>query len=617
MLIEAMHCRRAGGRNPPRASGRLAARVATTLIVGALVCLHAGVANAKDTSSAIPAEFADATAMAEREGRALHDADLAGAVAADSAVASARSLIHNWCDLTYKSIPVTEDGTTRLYFIGSDAKSRGVAVGRHFRVDGDRVLDSTVTCLTLVPPPASARESAMFVTHLLTLTPTEFHVYLSLREHRPLYVGTRTALWSVAEGRIRYVKPMQTDAKGPVAPAPAPAPVSAHPVDPRGCPMHGDTEAASWDADCASAIGRATDPKQKATLLYRRGYVHNGREHYAEALRDLDAACALVHDDPVYLHERAYAENAIGAYAAALADLDAQARLQPAEPSAYKERALSRHALGDMEGSLQDRRHVVELLPWSADALLGQAEAHLWVGELDQARLDVQQAAKRAGTDRSDATTEAVEQVQARVRAWSDHAPGPDPGANCRRAARPLDDASPTLVGDCTAEFFRATTGPEKAAALTNRSIGWIRRQKSRPGPDALDDALLASVLDPGNADVQSNYGYALLLRGRDDEARTAFDRSLSIQKGFAPYAGRAATRLHSGDLDGAIEDATASNALRPNINGYLTLGDVALRRKDEPAARRYWLAAYHLDPTSAYVRERLRQVGVEQPERE
>jgi len=87
--------------------------------------------------------------------------------------------------------------------------SNGIVIGRHFRVNTTDVVPSSVSCLTVGRPGRGV--VGFWVTRLLSSTPSEFHVYLSLKLDLAVYAGTKTARWSVKQGMIQF--------KEPVAPA--------------------------------------------------------------------------------------------------------------------------------------------------------------------------------------------------------------------------------------------------------------------------------------------------------------------------------------------------------------------------------------------------------------
>ncbi len=135
-------------------------------------------------------------------------------------VTLAESAVRDRCDGPYRTllVRVSDAGSESLfaYVIGVPDTSTGVMVGRHFRVELDAVggtvrsvFASTKSCLfipaKLVPPGGSP--VGAFMSHILSATPSEFHVFLSLLHSRPMFVGTDRAIWNVENGIIAVIKP--------------------------------------------------------------------------------------------------------------------------------------------------------------------------------------------------------------------------------------------------------------------------------------------------------------------------------------------------------------------------------------------------------------------------
>jgi hypothetical protein len=184
-------------------------------------------ANAEPSST--PLQTADAAAdlqpqiaWAEAWGRAVFDAYKATSkvsnLAMDSALSTAANAVTDKCDhVRYRAVVVAPPGMPAdriaVYYIGSIPKEQGLMIGRHYRVDvsGDgntalSVAPSSKTCLILPPLEPGKEKTATVVTHLLTPAPSEFHVFLSLLTHEPLYVGTKTGIWQVENGKIQLLK---------------------------------------------------------------------------------------------------------------------------------------------------------------------------------------------------------------------------------------------------------------------------------------------------------------------------------------------------------------------------------------------------------------------------
>jgi hypothetical protein len=161
----------------------------------------------------IPQEYVEAVRKAEAEGLALYEAELKGSALEDQSIAEARGRISTFCDFTYIPVRVTENGEDVLFLLGQPRQNTDMVVGRHFRITGTDVQPSTRSCLALSMGTPQHRPVAIVVTHLLSATPTSFHVYLSLKHKIGLDVGTSVGNWAVERGSITFLQ-----ARGP-APA--------------------------------------------------------------------------------------------------------------------------------------------------------------------------------------------------------------------------------------------------------------------------------------------------------------------------------------------------------------------------------------------------------------
>ena len=115
------------------------------------------------------------------------------------------------CDgLKYQYYAVDDN----LYVVGSSRQ--GVTIGRHFKfkladdlVDMSSMQASTNGCLVLRSDPSA---EALVVTHILSDTPTEFHVLASIVSGKTIYVGTKNAIWKVSGPSIDFVQEMKQSA---------------------------------------------------------------------------------------------------------------------------------------------------------------------------------------------------------------------------------------------------------------------------------------------------------------------------------------------------------------------------------------------------------------------
>jgi hypothetical protein len=178
-------------------------RVAVLLAIG---CALTGPACAAD----IPSEYVDAIRQAEAQGLALYEAEQKGSAVEDKKVAGAKGRISTLCDFSYKAVRAAENGQEVIYLLGQAQHENEMTVGRHFRIIGGDVQASSRSCLTLSLGTPQRRPVAVFVTHLMSPTPTLFHVYLSLKYKIGIDVGTSAGNWAVEHGVITFLQ-----ARGP------------------------------------------------------------------------------------------------------------------------------------------------------------------------------------------------------------------------------------------------------------------------------------------------------------------------------------------------------------------------------------------------------------------
>ena len=138
--------------------------------------------------------------LAERLGAALFNAERVRAPNEQSEVSAVRKLLPNLCQFQYKPVPVVIDGKSYVYFIAQGSRATDIVIGRHFRVDGTNVVASSTVCSNMGTPPVNTKLAT--IVHVMSPTPTDFHVYLSLRQPVPIMVVTNGGTWLVDKGKI-------------------------------------------------------------------------------------------------------------------------------------------------------------------------------------------------------------------------------------------------------------------------------------------------------------------------------------------------------------------------------------------------------------------------------
>src|SRR5215470_14618356 len=126
---------------------------AIALLLMARVCLVPPAA----LSGEIPPELTAAVAVAEADGLALFKAVQQFKAPTPEAAKDARNRISNFCDFDYKATLASLSGATAIYFLLAEtARSDEIVFGRHFKVAGAHVTESTNACYKLGPVPRIA-----------------------------------------------------------------------------------------------------------------------------------------------------------------------------------------------------------------------------------------------------------------------------------------------------------------------------------------------------------------------------------------------------------------------------------------------------------------------------
>lgn len=125
-----------------------------------------------------------------------------------------------WCGGNPNTVVLDDpDGSGYLvYFLRAKPAVDEVPVGGHYRftvsADGNRVeqVDRLFTsCLTMKKTPSGgATPVALVMSHVISPTPIEIHVFLSLQEGLPFMVSTTDGiLWGIENGEITKLGPLE------------------------------------------------------------------------------------------------------------------------------------------------------------------------------------------------------------------------------------------------------------------------------------------------------------------------------------------------------------------------------------------------------------------------
>lgn len=158
--------------------------------------------------------------------------------------------------------------------------------------------------------------------------------------------------------------------------------------DGQTCAREKGTQAEQIDV-CTRAINSGALSGERLTqLLMRRGVLYSLIGKTPAALRDYDAAIALLPEEARFWLQRGIAKASNGSHEAALQDFNEALRLKPADPTALYFRGNSHAALGQTEQTLEDYDLALELKPEFPSALVSRGLLLERLGSKKQAVID-------------------------------------------------------------------------------------------------------------------------------------------------------------------------------------------------------------------------------------
>lgn len=142
---------------------------------------------------------------------------------------AARS-IEKPCSQVYNTLAVKDPGSDRwlVWALATAAEPGAVAIGGHTRftisADGRTIVSRdalSLGCIVITPAPPTpgSQPLASFVTHLVSDTPVETHVLVSLLYNLPLLVGVPDqSVWRVERGKMQKLQAAVSRATPPATP---------------------------------------------------------------------------------------------------------------------------------------------------------------------------------------------------------------------------------------------------------------------------------------------------------------------------------------------------------------------------------------------------------------
>lgn len=135
------------------------------------------------------------------------------------------------CSDRYNAVILRDHGSDRwlVWMLAAHKVPNLIQIGGHYRftisADGETIVSRdalSMSCFVMDKnqAPANARAEWLFMTHLVSNTPVETHVFLSLLHRMPFMIGTPDRMmWEVKDGHIRKVGPMPAQQVQPRQPA--------------------------------------------------------------------------------------------------------------------------------------------------------------------------------------------------------------------------------------------------------------------------------------------------------------------------------------------------------------------------------------------------------------
>ena len=291
-------------------------------------------------------------------------------------------------------------------------------------------------------------------------------------------------------------------------------------------------EAPAAGASAASGAGLADEPALDADGYARRGAASASRGDYAQALADLDRACALAPTSAAFFVQRGQIRLQLKQADAGWADIDKALQLDPQQVDARLARASKRARSHDTDGALADLAELDRTLAPEAQQRLAMGYLYMTLRAPAQA---VPQFDRWIPFHRHEVRIE----VTLRERCWARVELGVD-----------LDKA----LDDCDAAVDAA---PKNALFLGDRAWVYLRLGKPKKAVSDFDRAL---ALDPHRAWSMYGRGLAHLALGETTEGQTDLAAARKQQPAIDADIGRAGLPLAPAPAP-LLESAPASTA--------------------------------------------------------
>ncbi|MBF0324541.1 MAG: PEP-CTERM system TPR-repeat protein PrsT [Alphaproteobacteria bacterium] len=352
-----------------------------------------------------------------------------------------------------------------------------------------------------------------------------------------------------------------------------------------------------------AAKTRPNDPSTRARLALSRAGQASTRE---EGIRELEGLVASGADTAQVDLALVSSHIGNGDYDKAIAAAAAMAARQPKAPLPPTLSGAARLAKGDRPGARGDFQSALAGNPDYVPAAVYLSELDMQDGLFDSARRTLDTILKRKPGD--------LRALQARAQV--------ETRANKPAASIPfLETAIKLHPGEIRPRVYllraHSATGDKDKLAAT--ALDLARTQSGNPAAIDLAARALLSVgrsddglnlyrqmqtRFPDMAQSHERYGQALALLGRDDEARTAFDRAISAEpRALSAWINRIALERKISGHDAAMAMAETARIRNPDVPAAQVIqGDLLSSAGDAAQAETAYRKAFEQAPSSVTV---------------
>ncbi|MTJ83691.1 MAG: PEP-CTERM system TPR-repeat protein PrsT [Telmatospirillum sp.] len=350
----------------------------------------------------------------------------------------------------------------------------------------------------------------------------------------------------------------------------------------------------------AAVRAQPDNPMAKARLAISRTRQESTRE---EGIRELEG---LVKADPKNMQiDLALVANYIGAgqYDQAITTATTMIGNQPDAALPYTIRGSAKIAKGDEAAARSDFEAALAKEPTYVPAAVYITELDMQAGAFDHARSLLDGILKRSPADlrtllqreqveeRDNKPAAAIPFLEAAISA---HPEEVEPRVRLMQLHISLGNQDKAILA--ATDLARSQSGNPAAVDVAARTLFSLGKDEDAI---ALYQKLQASY--PDSPQIQERYGQILAAAGRNDQAKTAFDRAIAADPRYmSAWFNRVTLELKTVNLDSAMHIAERAKARNASDPGAQVLpGDLYFAAAKYPEAEAYYRKAFEQKPSA------------------